>query len=120
MIGPQLNPLLGHVGYKDLPVDLGLKVTKLLDGGTQVTVNASKTLNLGELNRAQVTLTPSFTAACLDDFFGVTDCPSNLVYGLSLDGNRGHISYGISANYHNGKGQFKNSTVLGVNLRHNF
>lgn len=112
---------VGDIAYEKLPLDLsGRVVMDLSNKGTLSEFSLSKSFNLRKSKKIPIILTPSVTVGCLDGFFGFKDCPSNIVYKTSLDTNKGNTTFGISGEYHDGKGPFENDTKVSLELGYSF
>ena len=119
--GGKNDAAIASASYTGLPVGLSLKATKLLDAdGLELKATAFKDFPLGKVGEASISLRPEVRAVCLDDFFGVTNCPSGIVGGLSLNMRKGNVDTGVKIEYHDGKGQFDNATIFGLNIGYSF
>jgi len=119
--GGKNDAAIASASYTGLPVELRIKATKLLDAdGLELKATAFKDFQLGKVGEASISLRPEVRAVCLNDFFGVTDCPSGIVGGLSLNMRKGNVDTGVKIEYHDGKGQFDNATIFGLNIGYSF
>src|SRR3989344_5107154 len=88
--------------------------------GLELKATAFKDFQLRKVGEASISLRPEVRDVCLDDFFGVTNCPSGIVGGLSLNMRKGNVDTGVKIEYHDGKGRFENTTIFGLNIGYSF
>ena len=108
--GGNTELFIGDLGYNN-GINFSVNVKQVLDAdGTSYRIGAERTFNIGR-KKLPLTLTPYAKTSCLDNFFGVTKCPSNSVFGASLETKIGDYPVLFSGEYHKGEGDFKDDLV---------
>jgi hypothetical protein len=113
---------VSYSGFIDMVLNIDHSFT---DSGTAYTVTFSKNLPLGNLWGGSFSFVPSIGAVCLDDFFALKGCPSNVIYqGLVTGSWDNKWSADLFYNDHDGGETgvepFEDAQTFGFTLRRSF
>ena len=101
-----------------MPFDLESKVTKLLDNdkGELFSAKAKKGFDLGIRRGMKFSTTPYVKTVFAKNFFGITDSPTNMIYGTTVEAVIGEVILSLNLDVHDGKGDTDNCNVVGLTL----
>ncbi len=107
---------VGSLNYTGCPaVDLGFELTQILDdSGTQFKGSVSRTVSLWEDEKdASFTVTPVLEVSFLNNYFGVSDSPGNIMLGGVFSLAKGNFGVDLSVKSHNSD-HYGSNLVTGV------
>ena len=109
--------LIGLLAYSGWPVVTRLKWTYVTeDSGQLISAVFLKPFVLNKTESSSLKLIAGLRINCVDEYFGATDCPSNIVYSAKLMAKNKRFSYGLIVDAHDGQGRFKDTTNYGLQL----
>ena len=109
--------VIGLFAYSGWAIKTRLKWTYVTeDSGQLLSAIFLKPFVLNKSESSSLKLIVWLRINCVDDYFGATECPSNIVYSAKLMVNYKHFSYGLIVDAHDGQGRFDNTTNLGLQV----
>lgn len=109
--------LIGLLAYSGWSVKARLKWTYVKEiSGQLFSAVLVKPFTLNKSEPSSLKLITGLRINCVNDYFGATDCPSNIVYSAKLMKKQKRFSYGLILDFHDGQGSFNDTTNLGLLL----
>lgn len=109
------NIAIGVVAYNGWSVKTRLKWLYVNeDSGQLISAHFIKPIELNKTDSTSLKLIAGLRLNCTNDYFGSTECPSNIVYSAKLVAQNKAFSYGLIVDAHDGQGPFKDTTNFGL------
>lgn len=109
--------VIGLLAYSGWAIKTRLKWTYVTeDSGQLLSAVFLKPFVLNKSESNPLKLIAGLRINCVDDYFGATDCPSNIVYSAKFMANYKRFSYGLIVDFHDGQGRFDDTTNLGLQV----